>query len=806
MDPSQDFKSLQERIPASLVASTRSVNGLASEDLSFQRTVSPNIGARLDEASERLLRLSSDLLKSSGKFVGQSVRGLEDPDDVEIGWRSIVDVIDSLLEKTDTCLDEYTGLVKRKDGPSLESGRSQKRSKTNDRLDWSLKRANILKPQNAFERKVDNFDTSPWKPLLSTKPHAIVPLDQSLETIVNEDQQTQYKHPYETEIRRLRYPARVYKTAEPIPYLPTESTSAVWVDSYEKVLEMLSELKKANEIAVDLEHHDYRTYAGLLSLMQISTREKDWIVDTLVPWRHKLEVLNEVFADPSIVKVFHGAYMDIIWLQRDLGLYIVGLFDTYYAAEALGYPGRSLAYLLKRFVDFDADKKYQMADWRIRPLPEEMLYYARSDTHYLLYVYDMIRNELLDRSASGESDGNAIDWVLQKSKEVSLQRYEKPLCDLETGQGARGWFNALVKSPALLNGEQFAVYKAVHKWRDDMARLQDESPLFIMPQHVLADIARVLPTDPKALWSLVQKDSQAVKTRLDELFSVVQEARRKGENGPTMMDYFRGNLADTAGAKPAAGLFPGQKEKDDPIPDAEELRTKRSQLWGSVPLSSVWDEEDHSSKAYDASEIVLPWAIYVQEAVITDFPVADSKEQPDATQSGVHKPSPATAPEITATVAPGDDEFTLRSGKKRKLVRAEQMQVSTGEDSNAEADPGSGVQKTTEAGDATELAMKADKAAKKAARKAAKKAAREAARAASASAAVQQQELDSVPGAGDEIFDYSKAQSVLHAQRGNGSGATKRAFDPYVAKTGDAPRGARNLNFQKGGKTATFKK
>lgn len=86
-------------------------------------------------------------------------------------------------------------------------------------------------------------------------------------------------------------------------YPPVETTSAVWVDTYEGVLQMLEELKQAKEIAVDLEHHDYRTYAGLLSLMQISTRQKDWIVDTLQPWRHKLEILNEVFADPSILKV-----------------------------------------------------------------------------------------------------------------------------------------------------------------------------------------------------------------------------------------------------------------------------------------------------------------------------------------------------------------------------------------------------------------------------------------------------------------------------------------------------------------------
>jgi hypothetical protein len=34
-------------------------------------------------------------------------------------------------------------------------------------------------------------------------------------------------------------------------------------------------------------------------------------------------MLNEVFADPKILKVLHGSTMDIIWLQRDLGLYVV---------------------------------------------------------------------------------------------------------------------------------------------------------------------------------------------------------------------------------------------------------------------------------------------------------------------------------------------------------------------------------------------------------------------------------------------------------------------------------------------------
>jgi exosome complex exonuclease RRP6 len=122
-------------------------------------------------------------------------------------------------------------------------------------------------------------------------------------TIRNIDKLPRYRHPYETEILQLKYPEAVYKKGGPVPYQPIETTSAIFVDTLEGVIDMLEELKGATEIAVDLEHHDARSYVGLVSLMQISTRQKDWIVDTLRPWRQDLQVLNQVFADPKIVKV-----------------------------------------------------------------------------------------------------------------------------------------------------------------------------------------------------------------------------------------------------------------------------------------------------------------------------------------------------------------------------------------------------------------------------------------------------------------------------------------------------------------------
>lgn len=109
-------------------------------------------------------------------------------------------------------------------------------------------------------------------------------------------------HPYLYEITHISYPTRMFTPSTPVPPTPLEETSATWVATSEDFQAMLSKLRNATEIAVDLEHHSYRSYAGFLCLMQISDRDQDWIIDLLAV-RDDMEVLNEVFTDPAIVKV-----------------------------------------------------------------------------------------------------------------------------------------------------------------------------------------------------------------------------------------------------------------------------------------------------------------------------------------------------------------------------------------------------------------------------------------------------------------------------------------------------------------------
>ena len=132
-----------------------------------------------------------------------------------------------------------------------------------------------------------------------------------------------------------------------------------------------------------------------------------------------------------------------------------------------------------------------------RPLPREMLDYARSDTHYLLYIYDNLRNALLDRSGSRSNTPPAtsssgpsatlLREVLTRSEETSLRVYEKEVYDEESGSGPGGWdilarkWNKSYLTPSDVRGVQrLVVYKTVHSWRDRVARLEDESTRYLI--------------------------------------------------------------------------------------------------------------------------------------------------------------------------------------------------------------------------------------------------------------------------------------------------------------------------------------
>ncbi|KAG9799670.1 hypothetical protein KCU95_g1337, partial [Aureobasidium melanogenum] len=725
---------------------------------------------------------------------------LPDTDAVDAQWSSVVDVIDSLLEKADISLDEYTGAVKRL-SPAREQAQTPTKSQKFSRISQALRTQDIPKPQQNFIDIPTNAETGPFKPLLQSKPHAIVPFAKALELFKDHNDVEHHPHPYQKEIEQYEYPSFVYTHAEPIPYHPYETTTATFVDTEEKVDQMLQELKKAREIAIDLEHHDSRSYIGIVSLMQISTRDKDWIVDTLQPWRRRLSKLNEVLADPNILKVLHGAFMDITWLQRDLGLYVVGLFDTHFASRALGYTGGSLAFLLKKFVNFDAQKQYQTADWRIRPLPQEMFEYARSDTHFLLYIYDNMRNELIEKSdfSVPNHEQDKIHDVLTRSKDTALQRYEHPVYDAAQGLGAGGWYKMLSRTPALLDKQQFAVFRAVHQWRDQVAREQDDSTHYVMANHNIFSLAKEMPTEKAQLFAVAQNTSQTVRLRADELLSVIIKAKEQGENGPDMVSTLKEIEAQQLGvplhetpthfaalkqSQPKQAVVAATPAPQPPVlnrvnsSEPSGVRAKVSQFWGGLFGGKSQSEQPRPYSSNISLSVPLPpltAEVFASSAPLTAPPTPASA-------------TPTSATPTSALPTPKDRIFTLKErGRKR-----DSDAMSTGNDSLAT--------------NADEIDITADETLE--AKREAKRQRKEAKKAAKEAAAQHAAEVDLE----EEDFDYAAAPSVLDANKEDPRDRKKnkkepktKAFNPFI-KAMDTMKGMPRGQKERAGKSMTFRK
>ncbi|XP_046977578.1 exosome component 10 isoform X2 [Vanessa cardui] len=363
---------------------------------------------------------------------------------------------------------------------------------------------NIPRPQLLFKDTIDNSN-SLWVPKISDKPNNIKPL--ALNILFNEEgQAVGYEHPYKVELD-LYEPPPEFLEADPEPPSfppPLEETNYTYIDTEALVNQLVEHLETVVELAIDVEHHSYRTYQGITCLIQITTYAGDFLIDALAVREH-IHKLNLSFTDPKKIKVFHGAEMDVLWLQRDFGVYVVGMFDTHKAARALNLPSLSLKSLLFRYCGVDAEKKYQLADWRIRPLPDELVKYARLDTHYLLYIWRRLKGELLD---AGGGEPNLLLSVFEVSRHLCGTTYNKEVLN------ENSHMTIYMRSKKSFNSKQMAALRMLYRWRDAQARELDESTTYLLPNHMLLSLAEALPREMQGLSACCNPMSPFLKQNL----------------------------------------------------------------------------------------------------------------------------------------------------------------------------------------------------------------------------------------------------------------------------------------------------
>jgi len=240
----------------------------------------------------------------------------------------------------------------------------------------------------------------------------------------------------------------------------------LWVDQPQQLSKILNDLLSQPIVAVDTESNSLHAYREQVCLIQFSTTKTDYLVDALAGL--DLGPFSELFASPTIIKIFHAGEYDLLCLKRDYGFIFSNLFDTMLAARILGYEKISLADLISGQFGIHLDKRFQKANWGQRPLPTNLREYACHDTHYLISLRDRLRDELIRRHLLelAEEDFQRLSQVTPNSHPQSI--WER------------------VRGAHKLDGQQLAVLEELCRYRDARAKAFNK-PLF----HILSDRALV---------------------------------------------------------------------------------------------------------------------------------------------------------------------------------------------------------------------------------------------------------------------------------------------------------------------------
>ena len=282
-----DFNAFNAQLQKALLSTARLANGIsAPSDLQYERTLSRPTAKKIDQVSKRLLHITSSMLGQarqvtahmdgkSSKGKGKSRAALEHEDVVDRYEANVVSVTDHLLELMDTNLDQHNRALAKaaQPAPVIPVASTSKAPALSSELRHS---ASLAKPQLQFNFNHSNARDAVFTPLLAEKLHASVPLDKSAVLYIDEKtgkERLRIPNPYEREIEEaISHPLPpISDSAEDEAPMESalDSKPFSYIDTVEGLQLCLEKLKKADTIAVDLEHHDHRSFRGFTSLMQV---------------------------------------------------------------------------------------------------------------------------------------------------------------------------------------------------------------------------------------------------------------------------------------------------------------------------------------------------------------------------------------------------------------------------------------------------------------------------------------------------------------------------------------------------------
>ena len=244
-----------------------------------------------------------------------------------------------------------------------------------------------------------------------------------------------------------------------------------YIERPERLRELVEELRGETLLGADTEAAGYHRYFDRMSLVQLSTRSANYLIDPFSAG--DLSPLGELFHDPAVEKIFHDADYDVRILDRDAGLHVAGLFDTQIAAAFLGEKQLGLGNIVEKYLGLKLPKEFQRADWAERPLSAGMKEYAATDTAHLPALRDRLRAEL-------EARGR-LHWAEEEFRRREQTRWTE-------GDDTREAFMR-IKGARDLTPRGLAILRELHAWREEVARERDQATFRILGNQALLEMS-----------------------------------------------------------------------------------------------------------------------------------------------------------------------------------------------------------------------------------------------------------------------------------------------------------------------------
>ncbi len=167
------------------------------------------------------------------------------------------------------------------------------------------------------------------------------------------------------------------------------------IETQEDLSVLNQEFLKKPYLAVDTEFRRTTKDNMKLALLQVNDEDETYLIDTILiddPGGNA-----DFLFSPSVKKIFHSCKEDLeavfAWTKKEM----VNIFDTQIANSLLdgdfsiGYQG-----LVKQEMDIVLNKNETRSNWIRRPLSDSQLKYATLDVEYLIHLYKVQIEELIN--------------------------------------------------------------------------------------------------------------------------------------------------------------------------------------------------------------------------------------------------------------------------------------------------------------------------------------------------------------------------------------------------------------------------